>query len=121
MHEDVGRHERGVGQEARIDVVGLLACLVLEGSGTLQLPEVGVHIEVEVELQHLTHIALHVDGRLLGVDPTGQILGQDRIGRAYDVVGMGVGRQRVPVCDEEEAIVLLLHLDEGAYSTEVIT
>ena len=70
MHQDVSGHQGGVSEQPCVDVVGLLACLVLEGSCTLQLPEVSIHIEIEVELEHLTHIALHVDGCLLGVNTT---------------------------------------------------
>ena len=31
-----------------------------------------------------------------------------------------MGRQRMPISDEEKAIILVLHLSEGTYRTEVI-
>ena len=121
MHEDVGSHEGGVSEQTSVDVVGLLACLVLERGRTLQLTEVSVHIEVEIELQHLTHVALHIDRSLLGIDTTRQVFGEDGIRTTDDIIGMRMSRQRMPVCDEEIAVILILHLREGTYSTEVVT
>jgi len=33
---------------------------------------------------------------------------------------VGMGSKRVPVCDEEKTIVLMLHLQESSYSPKVI-
>ena len=78
-------------------------------------------MEVEIELQHLTHVALHIDRSLLGVDTTRQVFSEDGIRTTDDIIGMRMSRQRMPVSDEEIAVILILHLREGTYSTEVVT
>ena len=60
--KDVGSHEGGVGQQTCVDVVGLFASLLLEGGHTFQLAQVAVHVEIEVQLDGLGHVALYVDG-----------------------------------------------------------
>ena len=75
--EDVGCHEHRVGEEACIDIVRLLACLVLERYCLLELAEIGVHIEQGVEFAGLWHIALDVDDTLVRVHACCKILCED--------------------------------------------
>ena len=60
--QDVGCHQRGVGEQTGVHVVGLLTCLLLEGRHTLQFAEIAVHVQIEVQLDGLGHVTLYVDG-----------------------------------------------------------
>ena len=120
VYQDVGGHERGVGQQAGIDVVGILAHLVLERGDALQLAQVGVHVEEEIQLDGLGQVALQVDGGLFGVEAASQILHKDLPGVAVEVVGCGVRGERMVIGYEEIAVVLVLHLDKVAQSAEII-
>ena len=80
QHKYVGGHERGVGEQAGVDIVGVLAHLVLEGGDALQLAKVGVHVEEEVELHGLGEVALEIDGGTLGVETGGKVLHQNLAG-----------------------------------------
>ena len=121
VDEYVGGHERGVGKQAGVDVVGVLAHLVLEGGDALQLAEVGVHVEEEVELYGLRQVALQVDGGLLGVEAGGEVGGHYLAGVAVDAARRGVRGERMVVGDEEIAVILILHAHEIAQSAEIIT
>ena len=118
--QNVGRHESGVGEQAGVHIVGLLASLLLEGGDTLKFTQVAVHIEVKIEFKRFTHIALHIDGGLLRVDAACQILGENCAHTVLDVLGLGVCGERVPVGNEEHALVLILHSNKTLHSSKVI-
>ena len=120
MDEDVGGHEGGIGQETGVDVVGLLADFLLEGGDTLELAEVGVHVEVEVKLEHLVDVALDIDGGFVGVEAAGEVFGEDGADAAPDVDGARVGGQGVPVGNKEEAAILVLHAQETLDGSEIV-
>ena len=77
MLQDVGSHQGWIGEQSSIDVVGLLARLLFEGGDTAQLADIGVHIEIQIKLDGLGHIALDVDRSLFGIDAAGQVFSQD--------------------------------------------
>ena len=120
VDEDVGGHEGGIGQETGVDVVGLLADFLLEGGDTLELAEVGVHVEVEVKLKHLVNVALDIDGGFVGVEAAGEVFGEDGADAAPDVDGARVGGQGVPVGNKEEAAILVLHAQEALDGSEIV-
>ena len=119
--QDVGCHEHGVGEQAGVDVVGVLACLVLEGDGLLQLAQIGMHIEQGVELAGLRHVALHIDHALLRVHAGSQIFGQDAADIGIEGRRVGSGGQRVIIGYEITAIVVVLHFDKVAKGTIVVS
>ena len=71
-----------------------------------------MHVEHQIELHHFRHVALDEDGRLLRVQPAGQILGQDALHVRIEDVGVWMCCQGVVVCYEEETTVVLLHAYE---------
>ena len=120
MLQDVGSHQCGIGEQACIDIIGLLTCLFLKGRHATQFTDVGVHVEIKIQLDGLGHIALDVDGGLFGVDAAGEVFGQDGASRTLYILRRGVRGQRVPVGDEEIAVVVFLHLHEATHGAVVV-
>ena len=77
VEQNVGGHQHGVGEQAGVDVVGLAAHLLLEGGHALQFADIDIHGKQQRELAHLRHVALHVDGRLFGIEARRDILDED--------------------------------------------
>ena len=120
VDEDVRRHQRGIGQQTGIHIVGVLAHLVLEGGDALQLAKVGIHIKEEVELRGLREVALEIDGSAFGVEAGSQVLHQYLTGILIQVARSGMSGQRMVVRHEKVAVVLLLQLHEIAEGTEIV-
>ena len=142
MNNNVGSHQSRIGQQAGTYAVlvafvedflfhiafrcfhpvdmQLLACLVFKRSRTHQFTDPGIHIQVQIQLGYLTHIALDINCRFFRIDAAGQIFGQDRFHAVTDIIGMRMCSQRVPICNEEKAIILILHLQKSFYCSEVI-
>jgi len=100
--------------------VQLLACLVLERSSTHQLADSGIHVQIQIQFGDFAHIALQIDGRFFRIDAASQIFSQDRLYTVTDIIRMRMCSQRVPVCNKEKAIILILHLQKSFYCSEVI-
>ena len=142
MNNDIGSHQSRVGQQTGayamfiafvenflfhipfrgVDTVDvqLLACLILERSSTHQLADSRIHIQIQIQFGNFAHIALKIDGRFFRIDATSQIFGQDRLYTVTDIIRMRMCSQRVPVCNKEKAIILILHLQKSFYCSEVI-
>ena len=118
--KDIGCHQGRVGKQSRVDVIGLLSGFFLEGGDAAEFADIGVHVEIEVEFDGFWHIALDIDGGLFGVDAAGQVFGEYGTGGPLDVFRFGVGGQRVPVGDEEVAVVFFLHFHEATDSAVVV-
>ena len=48
MLQHIGSHQRGIGEQTGIHIIGLLASLFLERSNTLKLTKIHIHIEVQI-------------------------------------------------------------------------
>ena len=119
--QDVGSHEHGVGEEAGIDVVGVLASLVLEGNGLLEFAQIGMHIEQGVEFAGFGNVTLHIDHALLGIHTCSKVFGQDAADVGVEGRRVGSGGQRVIIGYEITAIVVVLHFDKVAKGTIVVS
>ena len=97
-----------------------LTRLIFKRCGTHQFADTGIHIEVEIQLCHFTHVALYIDSRLFGIDTAGQIFSQDCLRAVTDIFRTRMRSQGVPVCNKEKAIILILHLQKTLYCSEVI-
>jgi len=97
-----------------------LARLILKGGYAFQLAQVHVHVEEQVQFERFFHVALHIYLGLLRVDAAGKVLGKDYACAALYVFGLRTGGKRVPIGDEEEAFVLVLHLHETLYRSEIV-
>ena len=140
VNQDIGGHKHGIGQQTGTDIDALIVVviigdvlqaqvaglclgqthLVLESSGTLQLALIGYHVEQDIKLAHLGHVALHEDCHLIRVEAGSQILGQDSPDIGMKVIRMGMGGQRMQVRYEIKAIVIVLYLHEVAQRSKVV-
>ena len=118
--QDVGSHQGGVGEQSGVHVVGLFACLFLEGGHTFQFAQIGVHVQKQVEFQRLFHVALHIDGSFFRVEPACQVFGQDSPGAVLYVIGFGVGGKAVPIGNEEQTVVFILHFHKTLHCAVII-
>lgn len=100
---------------------GCLRTFSLKARHALQFAQVGIHIEVEIEFQHLLDVRLDIDRRLLRIDTACQVLGQNYTGRLTDILGLGMRSEGVPVGNKEHTVVLVLHLDKTLHRTEIVT
>ena len=76
VEQDVRGHEHGIGQKARVDVVGVLLRLILELGHAPQLAHVGEAPQEPGELAVRGHVALAVHDVLLRVQTAGDEQGQ---------------------------------------------
>ena len=73
IQQDVGSHQHGVGEEASVDVVGMLRALILELRHTAELTHIGVTIQNPGQLRVGTDMALAVKNAFLRINAAGQI------------------------------------------------
>ncbi len=76
VEQDIGRHQRGIGKEAAVDVLGVFRAFVLELGHAAQLTEHRIAVEDPAELGVLVHVGLQEKGVLLRVETAGDILRQ---------------------------------------------
>ncbi len=142
LYQNVDGHEGGIGEQAGVDaLVGvraddllldivvsaggseseLLAGLVFERGCAQEFADAHVHVEQEIHFRDFGHVALHEDSRLFGVDAGGEIFGKDILYVLMQRVGVRIGGQGVEVGDEEQAIIVVLHFDELAQSSVIVS
>ena len=121
VHQDIGSHETGISEQTGVDVIGLFAHFLLEGSDALEFAQIGVHIEVQIEFEYLFDVRLYVYRCFLRIDATSEVFRQDGLDRIAYVFRRRVRGQRVPIGDEEHTIVFVLHLHEGLDRTKIVT
>ena len=114
----VDRDVRGLQQripeeaDARQIAVAQLLDLFLVGRHALEPRNRRDHLEQQVQLGVFRHQRLNEEGALLGIEPGADPVGDVVVGVRDDLAGIRiVRRQRVPVDDAVERIVLGLQLD----------
>ena len=122
VDQDVGRLEQGVAQEPvgrRLDPQ-LLDHLLVRGHA-LQPRDRRDHREEQVELRVLGHERLHEDRAPLRVEARTEPVGRhlQRVGRDL-ALGRDLGRERVPVGHEVEALVVRLEPHPVVQGAEVV-
>ncbi len=139
MDEDIHSHKSGISEEAGVHaLVGLvayyllldlvavavdsegLARLVLEGSGAHQLPYPDVHVHQKIHLGNLRYVALHVNIVFLRIKTGGEVLGEDVLYILVEHLRVGMSGERMQVCHEITAVIVVLHLDKLAEGTEIV-
>ena len=73
IKQNIRRHQRGIGKQARVDIVRVLGRLVLELRHTAQLTEHGVAVQHPAKLGVGRNMGLHKQHVLLRVQTTGDI------------------------------------------------
>ena len=139
VDQDVHGHQGGVGQQTGVDtLVGLiaydflfylvalgmdaqgLARLVLERGGAHQLADAHVHVHQQIHLRNLGHVALDVDGVLVGVEAGGQVFRQDVLHVLVQHLRVGMRGEGVEVGHEVTAVVVVLHAHEVAQGAVIV-
>ena len=121
VEQDVACHERGVGEEAGIDVVRVLRALVLELRHARELAELGAAVHDPAHLRVALVVALHEDEALIRVDAAGEEQ-RERLARLRAALGrVDVDREGVEVGDEIVAEVLLLQILPALDGAEIVT
>ena len=110
--------EKSVGAQV---FLGDILALLLVSRYALQPAERRNHRKQKVKLSVLRHVRLNEHGATLGVESGGQPIEQYFNGILLDLRSVGViGRQRVPVGDKEETLVLLLHAHPVLQSANIV-
>ena len=120
MHQNVRSHEYRIAEQAGIHVLRLLANLVLERGGTLQLAHIGVHAQQERQFGYLRHVALNIYRSDIGVETCRQVLRQHVFHVFVQNRRVRMRGQRVVVGNKKEAACLVLHHYEILQRSEVI-
>ena len=120
VDDDVGRLQDGVGEQAVVDVVGLLLALLLVGRRPLEPADRGDGGEQPGELGHLGPVALDEERALVGIETEGQQRGGHLAGSRAQDVGVVRARQRVVVDDAVDRLVLGLEPDVVADGAQVV-
>ncbi|EXI74058.1 MAG: hypothetical protein AW07_02196 [Candidatus Accumulibacter sp. SK-11] len=124
VDQDVCRLQEGVAEEAigRQILVLELLLLILVGRHPLQPAERRHHRQQQMQFGVLRHLRLDEEDRPPRVDASRQPVDDHVAGRADDPLRVVVlGRQRVPVGDEEEAGVVVLQPDPVLQDAVVVT
>ena len=112
VDQDVRRLQHRVAEKsvsAEIFFRNVLA-LLLVGGDALQPAQRRDHGKQQMQFGMLRHVRLDEHGAALGIEPGGQPVEQHFQRVFFDPRSVGViGGERVPVGDEEKAIVLVLH------------
>ena len=105
---------------AQIFVLQILALLLVAGH-TFQPAQRRDHAEQQVQLGVLRHVRLDEQRAALGIEARRQVVEDDFQRVLLDAAGVGVvGGQRVPVGDEEEALVVILQAHPIAQRPHVV-
>ena len=73
VQQDVRRHQRRIGKQPGIDIVGVLGALILELGHSGQFPEHGIAVQDPAQLCVCGHMTLHKQRILFGIQPAGHI------------------------------------------------
>ena len=125
VKQDVGGHQHRIAQEAEVRQIPVrqILLLVLIGGHALQPADRRNHAQEQVELGVLEDLALQEEHTARGVEAGGQVVEHHVQGVGRNPRGVGVVRgQRVPVGDEEVALVLggVLQLDPVGQGAHVV-
>ena len=110
VEQDVGRHARGVSEQAAVYVVGVLGALVLELRHAAELAEHGVAVEHPAELRVAGVVALHKERDLVGVEAAGDVLRKLLHSAAAQVGGHLAHGYGVHVHDAVIGVVVVDHV-----------
>ena len=123
IHQDVSRLQDGIPEESvGVEVLFLeILLLVLVGRDALKPAERGHHGEQQMKLGVLRNVRLDEDGRLLGIEASGEPVKGHLKNVVLDPRGVSViGREGVPVGDKEEAIVFFLEPNPVLQCTNIV-
>ena len=119
VQQNVCRHKAGIGEEAAVDVVGVLGGLILELGHTAQFSKHGVALQHPAQLRMLVHMALNKEGVLLRVQATGNVLGQLLQCPAPQVCRVLPDGDGVKVCHKVKAVIFLCPLGPVFHGTQI--
>ena len=108
VEQDVGRLQHRIGEEARVDVVGLMLRLVLELRHPAELAERRHRRQHPRQLGVFGHRRLHEQRRAIGIDAAREHVDRHRARARRHLRGLVRLRDRVVVDDAIEAAVLPL-------------
>ena len=120
VDDDVGRLQDGVGEQAVVDVVGLLLALLLVGRRPLEPADRGHRGEQPGELGHLGPVTLDEQRAAVGIEAEREQRGGHLAGPRAQDIGVVRARQRVVVDDAVDRLVLGLEPDVVADGAEIV-
>ena len=120
VDQDVCRHQGRVGEQAAVDVVGVLGAFVFELGHAAQLAELGVAAQDPVQLGVGRDMALDKEDALGRVDAGGQQHGRGLAGVAAEGCGLLPDGQGVEVGHHIQAVELILQLGPVADRPNVV-
>ena len=120
VEQDIRRHERWIGEEAAVDVIGVLRALVLELGHAAQFAEHRIAVEDPAELRVLVNMALDEQGVLLRVKAAGDVLRKLRDRAAAQLCGVLTHGKAVQVGHEIIAVKLVSELRPVLDRAEVV-
>ena len=120
INQDIRRHQHRVGEQAAVDVVGVLGALVLELGHAGQLAELGVAGQHPRKLCMRRHMALHEQNVLLRVDAHGQQQGGQLTGAAAQVGRHLAHGQAMQVGHHVQAVIVRLQQCPVAHRADIV-
>ena len=121
IEQDIRHHEGRVGEEAGVDVVGVLRALVLELGHAGELAEHGVAVDDPAELGVRGDVTLHEEGVLFGIEAAGDVEGEGLVGAAAQIGRDLAHGDRVLVDDAVIAVIRVGEVGEIADRAEVVS
>ena len=120
VEQDVGGHQRRIGEKPERGVLGVLARLVLELDHPVHPADPGDAVEDPGELGMPGHLALREEDRALRVDAAGDIGGGQLARRPAQLLRLLPDGDRVQVDDAVDRLVAVLHGAEAAQRAEIV-
>ena len=120
IEQNIGRHQRGIGEQAGVDVVGVPGGLVLELGHAGQFAHIGDAVEDPAQLGMAGNVALEINQALVGIKADGQEQTHDLQAVLAQLRGILPHGQRVQIDHGKQAVVLILQQLEIAQRADIV-
>ncbi|MPM58534.1 hypothetical protein SDC9_105365 [bioreactor metagenome] len=120
IDQDIRRHEYGIGEEPRVDILRVLCALFLKLRHARELAHIGVAHERPGQLRMLRHMALNEDRGAVRIDSCGEKQRKSLDAAPSEFGCVHAHRLRVQVCDHIICVKLVLHGDKILQCAKVI-
>lgn len=120
IEQNVRRHQRGIGEQAHVDVFRVLLRLVFELRHARQLAHIGEAVEHPSEFRVRGHMGLEIDQALVRIQARGQVQAHQLQAVLPQLRGILPHGDRVQIHDGIQAIVFFLQRAKIAQRADVI-
>ena len=116
--QDIRRHQAGIGEQANVNVIGVLLGFILKLGHSGKLPELGVAVQQPGQLRVSMNVALDKEQAFVQVDAAGQQQGVSFQGVFTELGRVLPHRDSMQIRQGENTVIVILKaypVSQGAY------